>query len=186
MKGDINNMVNEKDYNWEQIAIGSAKYDFLMKRFLKTDVSKDEEFQKKFTGFYHIRRSKELFLKRYYTYMEFLKGKTFSYEDIIREVNTFLGTIEPSFSSKMLATLNPNMPVWDQYVLLNAGIEKPQPYSVTINKCVRTYEKVVEFYSKLLDSDESNEMIRLFDEKMPSYNYFTPIKKIDLMLWQKR
>lgn len=89
MKGDINNMVNEKDYNWEQIAIGSAKYDFLMKRFLKTDVSKDEEFQKKFTGFYHIRRSKELFLKRYYTYMEFLKGKTFSYEDIIREVNTF-------------------------------------------------------------------------------------------------
>jgi hypothetical protein len=86
----------------------------------------------------------------------------------------------------MLATLNPNMPVWDQYVLLNAEIEKPQPYSVTINKCVRTYEKVVEFYSKLLDSDESKEMIRLFDEKMPSYNYFTPIKKIDLMLWQKR
>ena len=33
-------MVNEKDFNWEQIAIGSAKYDFLMKRFLKTDVSK--------------------------------------------------------------------------------------------------------------------------------------------------
>ena len=86
----------------------------------------------------------------------------------------------------MLATLNPNMPVWDQYVLLNAEIEKPQPYSVTINKCVRTYEKVVEFYSKLLDSDESKEMIRLFDEKMSSYNYFTPIKKIDLMLWQKR
>ena len=37
-------MINEKEFNFENIAIGSAKYDFIMKKFSKTDVSKDEEF----------------------------------------------------------------------------------------------------------------------------------------------
>ena len=68
-------MINSNEFNWENIAIGAAKYDFIMAKFSKTDVSKDEEFQKRFTGFYRIRRSKELFLEKYYAYMESLKGK---------------------------------------------------------------------------------------------------------------
>ena len=179
-------MINSKDFNWEAIAVGAAKHDFIMKGFLKTDVSKDEEFQRKFTGFYRIRRSKEHFLKKYYEYMESLKGKNPTFEEVIKKVQTFLGTIEPSFSSKMLATLNPNLPVWDQYVLANAKIDAPRPYNVTIDKCVKTYKKVVNFYDSLLKSDISDEMVKMFDKKLPEYKYFTKIKKIDLMLWQKR
>ena len=179
-------MINSNDFNWENIAIGAAKYDFIMAKFTKTDVSKDEEFQKRFTGFYRIRRSKELFLEKYYSYMESLKGKTVSFEDIIKKVYTFKGSIEPSFSSKMLATLNPNMPVWDQYVLANAKIDAPRPYNVTIDKCVETYRKVVNFYVNLLKTDTAEEMVRLFDSKLPKYKHFTTIKKIDLMFWQKR
>lgn len=77
-------MINSNEFNWENIAIGAAKYGFIMAKFTKTDVSKDEEFQKRFTGFYRIRRSKELFLEKYYAYMESLKGKTVSFEDIIK------------------------------------------------------------------------------------------------------
>jgi hypothetical protein len=179
-------MINEKEFNFENIAIGSAKYDFIMKKFSKTDVSKDEEFQMKFTGFYRIRRNKELFLKKYYSYMESLKGKTVSFEEIIKTVYTFKESIEPSFSSKMLATLNPDMPVWDQYVLANAKIDAPRPYNVTIDKCVETYRKVVIFYTFLLNSDIAEEMVELFDNKLPQYKHFTRIKKIDLMFWQKR
>ena len=179
-------MINEKEFNWEAIAVGAAKYDFIMAKFSKVDVSKDEEFQKKFTGFYRIRRSKELFLKKYYAYMESLKGKTVTFEDIIKKVYTFKGSIEASFSSKMLATLNPNMPVWDKYVLANAKIEAPKTYNVTINKCVETYRKVVSFYSNLLKTDKAEEMVELFDKKLPKYKHFTKIKKIDLMFWQKR
>ena len=53
-------MINSNEFNWENIAIGAAKYDFIMAKFTKTDVSNDEEFQKRFTGFYRIRRNKEL------------------------------------------------------------------------------------------------------------------------------
>lgn len=182
----IRGMTNSNEFHWENIAIGAAKYDFIMAKFTKTDVSKDEEFQKRFTGFYRIRRSKELFLKKYYAYMESLKGKTVSFDDIIKKVYTFKGSIEPSFSSKMLATLNPDMPVWDQYVLANAKIDAPRPYNVTIDKCVETYRKVVNFYVNLLKTDTAEEMVRLFDSKLPKYKHFTSIKKIDLMFWQKR
>lgn len=179
-------MINERSFNWESIAIGAAKYDFIMKRFLVTDVSMDEEFQRRFTGFYRIRRSKELFLTKYYALMESLKGKPASFEDIVREIHTFIGTIEPSFSSKMLATLNPNMPVWDQYVLMNAGIAAPKPYNVTIERCVETYGKVIQFYADLLNAKEAKEMVAIFNQRFPEYQHFTTIKKIDLMLWQKR
>ena len=179
-------MINENDYNWSAIKEGAAKYDFLMKRFPLVDVSKDEVFQKKFTGFYRIRRNKETFLKKYYMYMESLKGKEVSFVDIIKKINTFKGSIEPSFSSKMLATLDPNMPVWDQYVLSNANIKAPAYYNVTIDRCVQTYQKVTVFYDSLLKGADAKEMISLFDSKLPEYKHFTLIKKIDLMLWQKR
>ena len=82
-------MINEKDYNWLAIEGGAAKYDTIMKSFNRVDVSKDERFQKTFTGFYRIRRSKELFLSKYYEYMESLKGKNvIVIEDIIDTGNT--------------------------------------------------------------------------------------------------
>lgn len=179
-------MINVNDFDWNKIEKGAEKYDFIMKRFLSVDVSKDIEFQTRFTGFYRVRRNKETFLKKYYTYMESLKGKTPTYDEIIRHIHTFLGTIERSFSSKLLATLNPNMPVWDQYVLSNANIKAPNYYSVTIEKCVGTYRQIVEYYTKLLQSADGQEMLELFDEKLPQFDHFTSVKKIDLMLWQKR
>ena len=48
---EIDNGITRNDFNWDNIAIGAAKYDSLMKMFTKVDASKDEEFQKRFTGF---------------------------------------------------------------------------------------------------------------------------------------
>ena len=179
-------MIYEKDYNWLAIESGAAKYDVIMKSFNIVDVSKDEKFQKTFTGFYRIRRSKELFLSKYYKYMESLKGKNVTFSEIIKKVYSFKGSIEPSFSSKMLATLDPNMPVWDQYVLINSGIGVPSYYGKTIEKCISIYEQIILYYKRLLKSQDAKDMLNLFNKKLPEYKHFTDIKKIDLMLWQKR
>ncbi len=179
-------MINETDFDWAQIEVGSAKYDYLMKRFLTTDVSKDEDFQRRFTGFYRIRRSKDRFLCKYYAYMESLKGKEVSFGEVIRTIHTFLGTIEPSFSSKLLATLNTNLPVWDQYVLSNIGIDAPSQYDKTVEKCIAVYQRVVAWYNRFLRTEEAKEMVSFFDRKLPQFRHFSPLKKIDLMFWQKR
>lgn len=179
-------MIFGNDYNWEKIQSGAAKYDFLMKRFLETDVSKDDEFQRKFTGFYKIRRSKTLFLNKYYNLMESLKGNPATYSKIIKELNSFKNTIEASFASKMLATLNSDMPVWDQYVLENIGIKVPQQYRKTISVCIGIYNEIVKWYKNFMNTQDAQEMLFAFNKKFPEYKHFSDIKKIDLMLWQKR
>ena len=118
--------------------------------------------------------------------MESLKNKETSYKEIINCLYTFEGKIEASFSSKLLATLNPEMPIWDQYVLANAGIESPKPYNVTIEMCINKYETLKLFYKNFLKSEEALNMIAEFNERLPDYQHFTDIKKIDLMFWQLR
>lgn len=182
----INNKMISDEFNWDNIAIGAAKYDSLMKMFNNVDVSKNEAFQKRFTGFYRVRRSKERFLQKYYSLMQSLKNKETSYKEIINCLYTFEGKIEASFSSKLLATLNPEMPIWDQYVLANAGIESPKPYNVTIEMCINKYETLKMFYKNFLKSEKALNMISEFNERLPEYQHFTNIKKIDLMFWQRR
>ena len=76
------------------------------------------------------------------------------------------------------------MPVWDKYVLQNMGIEIKR-YS--LKKCVECYKKILEYYDKMEMSGEANELIKMFDDHFPQYkDKFTRIKKMDLMLWQRR
>ena len=42
---------------------------------------------------------------------------------ILNEIYQKTGNIEGSFTSKLLATINPNLPIWDQYVLKNIGLK---------------------------------------------------------------
>lgn len=176
----------ENEYNWTRIIEGASKYDAIMKRFAKVDVSKDESFQRTFTGFYKVRRSKDAFLKKYYSFMEESKGKELSFETVIKKLETFEGRVEASFSSKLLATINPKMPIWDQYVLANTGIVEVKYYQRTIRECISKYAQLCRHYEKFLKTGEAKEMIASFDEKLPQYRYFADIKKIDLMFWQKR
>jgi hypothetical protein len=51
--------------------------------------------------------------------------------------------IEASFSSKLLATINPNMPVWDVNVLNNLRIIPPHyKQQNRFNKTIDTYMKL--------------------------------------------
>ena len=178
-------MINENDYNWDKIKVGADKYAFLMIRFQNNDVSIDELFQTKFTGFYRVRRNREKFLKKYFSYLQSLKSApNTSFRDIITYVKTFIGTVEPSFSSKLLATINPNFPVWDQYVLSNIGIAVPVRKSIDF--CVYIYQCIINWYNSFMRSGSAAEMVALFDKNLPEYKHFTTTKKIDLMLWQKR
>ncbi len=94
-----------------------AKYVFLKDNVFITDVSKDSDYQKAFNGFYLVRRNTE-WREKYYKCFQKVKMHEPSFCNIISTLNKELdGKIEPSFSSKMLATINPQMPM-EQYLLL--------------------------------------------------------------------
>ena len=97
-------------------SMGFDKYKQIMEMVRKTDVSSDPDFQRNFNGFYRVRRNVE-WRKVYYDLFESVKGSNPSFEYIIRTMYEATGNIEASFSSKMLATINSDMPIWDRYVI---------------------------------------------------------------------
>ena len=99
-------------------SMGFDKYKQIMEMVRKTDVSSDPDFQRTFNGFYRVRRNAE-WRKTYYDLFETVKDSDPSFKSIIKTMYDATGNIEASFSSKMLATINPDMPIWDRYVVQN-------------------------------------------------------------------
>ena len=166
-------------------SFGLKTYDEIQNTFNKVDVSSDKNFQKKFNGFYKVRRG-DNWRKDYYDIFEKVKKdpskQNFDY--ILNSIYKKTGKFEPSFSSKMLATLNPNYPIWDQYVLKNTGTKVPSVKN--INSLVATYKEIEVWYKKFIVSPAGKTCIAEFDKNFPDYNNINDVKKIDFILWAKR
>ncbi len=175
-------------FNKNELKVGLKKYVEIMDCFQKVDVSKDKEFQRLYNHFYRVRQRKPEFYQMYYSYMEKMKGDsdTISFEDIFYYIQKETNHCEVSFSSKLLATLNPNKPVWDKFVLENLGIKTIYPSADNREqKIVEAYNQICKWYKNFLVREESNLILEIFDKEFPNLN-ITDTKKIDLFLWQHR
>ena len=97
------------------------------------------------------------------------------------------GNIEASFSSKMIATIAPNKPIWDQYVLQNLGLElKGKNSRERVENAILIYDRIETWYRDYLATEEARRNIVEFDRWLPSYSWIPEIKKIDYLLWSRR
>lgn len=166
---------------------GIRQYLEIMRLFSETNVSENTQFQKKYNGFYRVRQRDKHFYKTYYQYMEYLKDQNVDFQQVMRFLHSELNRFEPSFSSKLAATHNPNLPIWDKIVLKNIGIKPPSYYSVDrMNKTIVTYEKIKEWYIRYMNSEEGRLVVGLFDNMVDDSSSITDLKKIDFVLWQIR
>ena len=118
--------------------------------------------------------------------MEKQKTKEVIFEEVLRYFHTSFGRIEASFRSKLMATINPDKPVLDEFVLKNLGITKPDTYSKNrIEKTVDVYKRIEHFYDEFLQTMECQELVAKFDMHFPNTK-ITKTKKVDLLLWQTR
>ena len=173
-------------YTLPGIEKGLLTYLHLMGWVQNSDVSKDTEFQRKYKGFYRVRRNDD-WCQPYFSYMERSKGKLFSFEDILKHMFEATGKVEASFSSKLLATLHPDMPVWDSYVL--SQLDLPQPTKGQQNKhnqlrqTISTYDQLTDWYEKYIGTQNAWSIMKVFDETFPYAKHITVVKKIDCVLW---
>lgn len=169
-----------------KIKPGLTKYQGIMEKLNRVDVSQDVEFQRMYNGFYRVRQRSEAFYRTYYELMEKSKGKQIEFKDILEYLYDKLGRLEPSFSSKLFATLNPAMPIWDVFVLENLKLTKPAQNSKTkLQDTINLYQSIVEWYDRMLSSTEGKQIIAIFDEAYPDSG-ISDVKKIDFVLWQMR
>lgn len=110
-----------------------------------------------------------------------------SFEYIIRTMYKETGNIEASFSSKMIATIDANMPIWDRYVMQNLCLElKGKTKEDQLDCAVGLYDQMVAWYGDFLKTENGRDCIAEFDKTLPGYTWMSDVKKIDFYLWSIR
>lgn len=166
---------------------GIAKYLALMNRYRRVDVTSDTDFQRAYNGFYRMRQRPPAFYQAYYHLMEKLRDTKPRFDTVIDALLAATGRFEPSFSSKMVATLDPHKPVWDMYVLQNLGMKAPTGYGkAKLDDLKKCYLAIEGWYQHFLGTSEARDWIEQFDSQVAEHASFTQLKKIDLILWQTR
>ena len=176
-----------------EIAFNLRTYIYISEEVRKKNFVASEEFKKAYNGFYRVRQKKQAWYNRYYSLMEQQSVKNASFYNLLWEMFQVNHSVEVSFVSKLMATVNPNLPIWDQYVIRNLGYEKLWQQSATasteqrIDIAVKIYDAIMQWYENYIHSEEGMACIQTFDLALPKYaNQLTAVKKIDYLLWSKR
>lgn len=168
-------------------------YDYLQRSLRITNVTQCALYRGRFKEFYVVRRDDD-WCEIYFEVLEREKhNETPSFQEVLEEMhnraehNTKYGRkhlIERSFSSKLVATINPELPVWDKHVRDNLGLNKPAYPS--LGRTVEIYSEIRLRTLRILQSERFENWRARFDEAFPQFTHFTDVKKLDLFLWQKR
>ena len=144
------------------------------------------DFQRLFNGYYRVRRN-DAWRRHYYALFTIARENRFSFEQILQELFSVTGNVEASFSSKMLATIDPSRPIWDQYVLRNLGLHPDgKTPEERLRNAVALYARIEQWYADYLQTDEAKANINAFDLLLPVYAWISATKKIDCLLWSSR
>lgn len=162
---------------------GIERYQFIMERVQRVDVSTDEVFQKTYENFYTLSRYPKEFRREYFAYMERGKGAKPSFEETLSYFRKY-GALEVSFSSKLVHTLDPEQPIWDGNVTgRHFGYRIPACNTKDREKKIlERYGRYKREFLKYMASDDGKAVIRAFDEAFPKTG-FTDLKKVDFVLW---
>ena len=164
---------------------GLARYLWLQHHVRSCEVSTNVHFQTFFNGFYKVRRNSH-WRSIYFTLMESAKVKQIEFPEVLTEISRTTGRLEASFASKLVATLDPSMPVIDKFVLKNFALQLPRHGSQNRElKTIELYRQLCTKYCDFIQSPTGTMIRELFDSQHPNSGV-SELKKIDLVLWQIR
>ncbi|NCD43368.1 MAG: hypothetical protein EOL88_14945 [Bacteroidia bacterium] len=168
-----------------QVEDGLKKYIALQEMLQVVDVSSDRQFQKQFNHFYRVRRNAE-WQSHFYELLQKNKKIGVSFHDAITAIYEKTGRLEASFASKLVATIHPDRPVIDKFVLENAKLKLPSPSSKDREgKIVLVYNQLRDKFATFMKTESGEYLVKEFGTKFPQAA-ITKIKMVDLVLWQTR
>ena len=167
------------------VEAGLRKYCWLQGNVKRLNVEKNDEFQRRFNDFYKVRRD-ENWRAIYYKLMETAKAEGITFPVALRSLTTQTGRIEASFASKLVATLNPDCPVIDKFILGNFDLRLPYHYSSDReNKTISIYNQLCSKITNVMNSNHGEMICSKFQKRYP-WADITDTKKIDLVFWKIR
>ena len=162
------------------------KYNYIKEELYNCNVSNNKEFQTQFNAFYRVRRD-AIWRKYFYSFFEKNKdNKNITFDEILDYMFEKTGNIEASFCSKLLSTINPNMPIWDQYVIKNLKLEvKGNTKKERLENTKKIYKDIINIENDKLKNKNIQKTIEEFKKNFPEYK-LSDIKILDYILWNTR
>lgn len=166
---------------------GVSQYAQLMRQFPHIDVSSDKNFQRAYNAFYRVQRRQESWYSNYYSLMQRLKEKHATFDEVLDEIHRLTGRYEPSFASKLIATINPEKPIWDIHILSNTGHQAPSYTNKNkLSLAKEAYKSIEKWYASFIKSADGETFVSEFNRMYPMHSDFSDLKKVDFILWQTR
>lgn len=167
-------------------AIGLDKYCWLQAALPRTDVAHDREFQTAFNGFYRVRRGSE-WQSVFYGLMQRNKSKRQSFAEVLRELHAATGRVEASFASKLVASIDPGMPVIDAIVLKSLGLSllRRGAIEARLEAIIELHNNLRKIFSDYLETKAGRQLVARFVEVYPDRE-ITRVKMLDLVLWRSQ
>lgn len=168
------------------VARGLEQYWQLQSALPITNVARDRDFQRAFNAFYRVRRDPR-WQSSFYRLLEQSKGKRPPFAVVLRTLHRETGRVEASFASKLVATLDPELPLIDRFVLQNLGQRLPTAGRIErrLDRTIDIHEFIRRTYAAALDGPMGHRLVAAFEQAYPSYPV-TRVKMLDLVLWQRR
>lgn len=163
------------------------RYQFLVTAVRDRDVSGCAEYQRTFNGLYMVRRN-AAWRSAFYRLLEAQKAASaVHFPTILDGLFSATGRVEASFASKLAATLDPTLPIYDSIVRENLALplRAGSPEQKIAALC-GDYTTIQTAYAEMISSSPFERLTAAFDSAFPEFSTFTRIKKLDFMIWQTR
>lgn len=167
------------------VATGLNKYLWLQTNRDASDLRSNPLYKRRFNHFYKVRRGKE-WQDHFYRLLETKKGKRACFSEVLNAMYLATNRYEASFASKLLATVEPSMPVIDSIVLRNLNLRLPASNSKDrAARICQLHTTLLAYFNKFLSMEKGKYLVQRFRETYPDADV-TEIKMLDLVLWQTR
>lgn len=168
-------------------------YLYLKEQFQNSDVSCNMVFQFFYRSFYRLDNAGLTadFKSDYFRIMERHRNyDTFDVKEILDrlyQIKNLKGqsTIQFSFVTKMMNTINDNAPIYDNEVRKVFGLNRPS-YSMSKEKRIDEYlhqlAHISHAYSTILNQFHDNSALKRFDQRFQNVQ-IGQVKKLDFIMW---
>lgn len=167
------------------VARGLKKYLWLQENRDKSDLRSNPLYKRQFNHFYKVRRGKE-WQDHFYSLLEAKKGKRVCFSEVLDALYQATNRYEASFASKLLATVEPSMPVIDSIVFRNLNLRLPTTNSKDrAARICQLHTMLLAYFNEFLSMENGKYLVQRFRETYPDAD-ITEVKMLDLVLWQTR
>jgi hypothetical protein len=149
------------------------------------DLRFNSVYRKNFNRFYRVRRGRD-WQDKFYELLEARKAQAVRFTEVLESLHHATGRIEASFASKLLATVDPNMPVIDSIVLRNLDLRLPSYGSNDrISRIAELHSTLVMSFREFLMTETGRYLVECYRHEYADVT-ITEVKMLDFVLWQTR